>query len=91
MSAHLRHARAVRVAFGSALRGVRIAAGMSQKTLAMDAQVARAYPSLLERGLRGPSLVVVFALAHALDVDPVVLVHMTHWHLGDVVRPEVRS
>jgi transcriptional regulator with XRE-family HTH domain len=95
MSARIRHGRAVRIAFGSVLRSVRVAAGVSQKTLALDAGLARAYPSLLERGLRGPSLVIVFALARALRVDPVLMVSMTlqrlHAHTGAMVEGDTAS
>lgn len=77
MNARNSESRAVRIAFGEALRSARMAAGVSQKALAMDANLARAYPSLLERGQRGPSLVVVFVLARALHVDPLRLVRMT--------------
>jgi transcriptional regulator with XRE-family HTH domain len=81
MSAPIRDPRPVRIAFGAVLRSVRIAAGISQKRLALDAQLARGYPSLLERGLRGPTLVLVFELARALRVDPELLVRKTRRHL----------
>jgi transcriptional regulator with XRE-family HTH domain len=87
MNERVSHARAVRVAFGAALRSVRVSAGVSQKVLAIDARLARSYPSLLERGCRGPSLAVVFVLADALHVDPVQLVRMTLRRLKERSRP----
>jgi hypothetical protein len=37
----------------------------------------RTYPSLLERGLRQPTLAVLIAVAYALEIEPALLVTMT--------------
>jgi transcriptional regulator with XRE-family HTH domain len=42
----------------------------------------RTYPSLLERGRRTPTLGMLIALAHALGVEPTLLVAMTVTRLG---------
>jgi transcriptional regulator with XRE-family HTH domain len=67
----------VGVAFGKVLREHRKAKGMSQEDLAGDADFDRTYPSLLERGLRTPTLTVLFALAKALKVGAGKLVNDT--------------
>lgn len=64
----------VAVAFGSVLRAARNAKDISQETLSADAQFDRTYPSMLERGLRCPSLACVIAIAAALKISPITLV-----------------
>ena len=54
-------------AFGEVLRRHRLRAGRSQEWLAGAAGLDRTYISLLERGLRKPTLNTVLKLAHALD------------------------
>lgn len=56
--------------FGRILRRARLAAGLSQEELAERAELDRTYPSLLERGLRQPSLHVFLKLSRALDSPP---------------------
>lgn len=68
-------------AFGEALRICRNRAAVSQEDLAEAADIDRTYPSLLERGLREPTLGVVIRLARALGVNPCVLVRMTLWRI----------
>ncbi len=53
-------------AFGATLRATRLKQGLSQDKLAARCGFDRTYPSLLERGLRSPSLAMVFRLADAL-------------------------
>src|SRR5271168_2152084 len=57
-------------AFGLVLRDLRQRAGLSQEALADAAEVDRTYISLLERGLRQPTLETLFALSEALSVSP---------------------
>ena len=64
----------VAVAFGSVLRESRTKADLSQEALALEAGVDRTFISLLERGLRQPSLDTVFRLADVLKVAPATLV-----------------
>ncbi len=56
----------VRKAFGEVLKEARTAKGMSQDALAMASELDRTYISLLERGLRQPSISSLFSLAAAL-------------------------
>ena len=55
-------------AFGTALRELRIASGLTQAALAEAAGLNRTYPSLLERGLRAPTFLVMWRLSGALGV-----------------------
>jgi transcriptional regulator with XRE-family HTH domain len=64
------HEAALLQAFGSRVRQMRLSAGLSQLALADLAGVHPTYLSGIERGLRNVSLINVFALARALDVDP---------------------
>jgi transcriptional regulator with XRE-family HTH domain len=56
--------------FGVNVRSVRIAQGMSQEQLALDAGMKRSYVSDLERGQRNPSVKALGRLAKALKIDP---------------------
>jgi transcriptional regulator with XRE-family HTH domain len=67
----------VAVAFGRVLREARKAKGLSQEELAGEAEFDRTYPSLLERGLRTPTLTVVIQLAKVLGVTAAWLVNKT--------------
>jgi len=57
-------------AFGEVLRELRRARGMSQEALAEACGCDRTYPSLLERGLRTPTITLMFRLADAIGVAP---------------------
>jgi transcriptional regulator with XRE-family HTH domain len=67
----------VATAFGGVLRDYRQKAGISQEELAARAGVDRTYVSLLERGLRQPTLDSLFRLAKSLDVAAATLVSRT--------------
>lgn len=64
-------------AFGMTLQRFRHKAKLSQELLAEKAGIDRTYVSLLERGLRTPTLLTVFEIAKALEVSPVELVSAT--------------
>lgn len=61
------------VRLGANLRAARKHAGLSQETLAYEAEVDRAAISVYERGGRGPNLRTVLKLARALGLRPAVL------------------
>ena len=67
----------VAIAFGRVLREARKAKGLSQEELAGEAEFDRTYPSLLERGLRTPTLTVIIQLAKVLGVRLPTLVNKT--------------
>ncbi len=64
----------VAMAFGRVLREERRARGLSQEELASRGDFDRTYPSLLERGLRTPTLTAVFRLADVLGISASALV-----------------
>jgi hypothetical protein len=67
----------VAYAFGLTLLSARAAQGMSQDKLSAVCELDRSYPSLMERGLRGPSLAMLLRLANGLGVEPAWLVTET--------------
>jgi ribosome-binding protein aMBF1 (putative translation factor) len=69
--------RRVARAFGGVLKHARHRQGLSQEALSEGANIDRTYPSLLERGLRTPTLPVVIEIAQALGVEPAQLVSET--------------
>jgi transcriptional regulator with XRE-family HTH domain len=74
--------RRVAVAFGSTLRHVRREQGLTQEEVALIGGFDRTYPSLLERGLRTPTLGVLFRLANALGIAPCRFVTLTEDQLS---------
>ncbi|HEY3785338.1 MAG TPA: helix-turn-helix transcriptional regulator [Steroidobacteraceae bacterium] len=67
----------VAIAFGRVLRESRRQKGLSQEDLAGAGEFDRTYPSLLERGMRTPTLTVIFQLAEVLEISPASLVTRT--------------
>jgi len=57
------------VAFGIVLRELRKQRGLSQETLAHDAEIERNYISLLELGRNSISIKMIFKLAAALNIS----------------------
>ncbi len=55
--------------FGVVLRSLRTKAELSQEELALESDLDRSFISLLERGLRQPTLKTIFQLVDALDVS----------------------
>lgn len=82
MAAVMRYGRRnVAQAFGQALRAIRNELGISQDKLSDLCDLDRTYPSLLERGLRGPTIAMLLRLADALDVEAARLLADTQAHL----------
>jgi|SRR6185312_5460387 len=69
--------QAVAQAFSATLRELRTVRGFSQERLAEAAGLHRTYTSLLERGLRTPTLTAIVRLSDALGVTPAYLVQQT--------------
>lgn len=76
------HRERVALAFGSALRAARQAKGITHEHLAELSDLDRSYISLLERGLRTPTITVAFQLADALSLDPLRLLAETAARIG---------
>ena len=62
-------------AFGLVLRELRNSKDISQETLSFESNLDRTYISLLERGLRQPSLTTILNLSKALDLNPQELIN----------------
>ena len=56
--------------YGQVLKELRAKKKISQEDLAFKSNLHPTYISLLERGLRQPSLTVIFEIAVGLDIDP---------------------
>jgi transcriptional regulator with XRE-family HTH domain len=61
-------------AFGQTLRYFRVKLKISQERLSQESGLDRSYISLLERGLRQPSLTTLLQLAKALNISSVELI-----------------
>lgn len=64
-------------AFGLVLRNQRRHKGLSQESLALESGLDRTFISLLERGLRQPTLTTLIQLANSLGLTPEGLVAAT--------------
>jgi transcriptional regulator with XRE-family HTH domain len=62
------------IAFGKVLREARQTRGMSQEHLAQESDLDRTFISLLERGLRQPSLSTILQIAQTLQLPPAKLI-----------------
>jgi transcriptional regulator with XRE-family HTH domain len=60
--------------FGEVIRSYRKEKRISQERLALDSDLQRSFISRLERGLTQPTLVTIFELAQALNVEPVQII-----------------
>ena len=69
-------------AFGATLKELRAESQISQGSLALEVNLDRTYISLLERGLRQPSLKTIIALANFLGVTPGEMIDSTMQKLG---------
>lgn len=62
--------QSIQEAFGDVLRELRSRKGLSQEALALDADLDRTFISMLERGVRQPTLTSIFAISQALEIKP---------------------
>lgn len=67
--------------FGLVLRELRKKSGLTQEQLGFESGTDRVYISLLERGQRSPSLVVIFNLATALGTTATEIVSLAEQRL----------
>ncbi len=74
------------VAFGKVLRKLRLEAGLTQEQLGFDADLRRAYVSILELGQQQPSLTTILKLAHALRVPAARFMELVEHELGAGAR-----
>lgn len=56
--------------FGNVLREIRLENNISQEKLAEYCDLDRTYISLLERGLRQPTITTLFIISSTLKIDP---------------------
>ncbi|WP_040007252.1 helix-turn-helix domain-containing protein [Fibrisoma limi] len=68
-------------AFGKAIKQIRITKGWTQEDLSDKSGMDRSYISRIERGLKNPSLSVVWELANHLEVSLFDLLTTTLQHL----------
>jgi len=79
--------------FGEELRNVRTERGLTQEGLGLESGYHRTYISLLERGLRAPSLQTTFRLSTALGITPSEFIARIQRRVGaqDVSRSQERK
>lgn len=59
---------------GEILKSARERAGLTQEALAVAAEVDRSYISQLERGLKSPTVSMLFRLCRAMNASPAELI-----------------
>ncbi len=60
--------------FGQALKEARLMAGLSQEELALESELDRTYVSMLERGVKVPTLTTLSKISRSLQISPVQLI-----------------
>ena len=76
----------VEAAFGNTLRRLREAKKLSQEELADLCGIHRTYVSQLERGLKSPTLRLVWQMCDALDTEPAHLIAAVADNLKERLR-----
>ncbi len=61
-------------AFGAVLRQLRESKGLSQEELADQCRIHRTYVSQLERGLKSPTLRLIWQICASLEVSPLSMI-----------------
>ncbi|WP_338883405.1 MULTISPECIES: helix-turn-helix domain-containing protein [Xenorhabdus] len=59
----------IRSLFGQRIRYLRIEAGMSQEAFADKCGLDRTYVSGIERGVRNPTLEIIYVIANGLQIE----------------------
>ncbi|MDP4208424.1 MAG: helix-turn-helix transcriptional regulator [Bacteroidota bacterium] len=72
--------------FGDVLKELRTARKISQEKLAEYCELDRTYISLLERGLRQPTLITLFKISKALDIAPSELIKKVEVKIKPVLK-----
>lgn len=85
--------QALQIIFGDVIRSLRKEKKISQERLAADSDLQRAFISRLERGITQPTLVTIFELSKALNVDPseIIILVQRRWKEGNVGHRHDRS
>lgn len=74
-------------AFGSAVRETRGQLGLSQEALGFRCGLDRTYVSGIERGVRNPTVRIIYRLAKGLETTGSELLRRAEEGLGDQVLP----
>lgn len=77
----------VGIAFGRALRRLRVEAGFTQEQFGFESDLRRTYISILELGQQQPSLTSVFKIANALNCSASELIA----HVEEELKSQPRS
>ena len=78
-------------AFGGQLQRARKAAKMTQEELAFRAELDRTYISLLERGLKSPTLTTFFRLCRVLDQQPDVFIARVYEQIQRIEQTQIQK
>lgn len=70
-------------AFGEILRQLRVEQNLSQEKLAELSHLDRTYISLLERGLRTPTISTLFSISNALDNSPARIIKLVEENINE--------
>lgn len=68
---------------GKVLRELRNQTGLSQEQLGLECNLDRTFISLLERGLRQPTLTTLFILSDKLNISPSALIQKIEEKLAE--------
>lgn len=69
--------------FGQVLKNIREENGITQETLALNSELDRTYISLLERGLRTPTIATLFKMSPTLKKTPSEIISIVEQRLHE--------
>lgn len=81
----------IEISFGRVLKRLRQIQGLSQEELGFRSGYHRTYISLLERGLKSPSLNTIFKMAKTLEINPSDLISKVEQDHLDIATGSNRS
>lgn len=73
-------------AFGSILREIRVEKHISQERLAEYCDLDRTFVSMLERGVRQPTVTTIFKIAKAFDMPASELIKLTEKRVSELEK-----
>ena len=77
-------AKTIEITFGEILKELRAEVGLSQEDLAYESDLDRSFISMMERGLRKPTISTLFRIAKPLKKSPTEIIRILETRYEDL-------